>query len=83
MDSNKEKIVRYDIRGQICPSSLLTTLREINTLKKELSQGIINIHILTDNRDATVTIPDATENMGYLAEVIKQEGYYLIKISKI
>ncbi len=71
----------FDIRGQVCPSTLLVTLREVNNLYGELAQGNRTLHILTDSRKATVTIPDAISNMGLKAEVKPDKGYYLIVIS--
>ena len=78
-----ENSIEYDIRGQICPSSLLITLREINGLKTKISRGNVQVKVLTDNRDAIVTIPEAVENMGYGATVLKRKGYYLITIGKV
>ncbi len=73
-------IIVHDIRGQICPSSLLFTLREINSQKKAFKEGNTRIIIKTDNRDATTTIPDAVSSMGYECSVIKKEGYYELRI---
>ncbi len=70
----------HDIRGQICPSSLLFTLREINTQKSDFKKGNTRIIIKTDNRDATTTIPDAVSSMGYACSVVKKEGYYELRI---
>lgn len=75
-----EKVVR-DIRGQICPSSLLITLREVNSLRERLRSGEASLSIKSDNRDSTTTIPDAVRNMGYAVSVSKHEGYYLITIT--
>ena len=74
--------VEYDIRGQMCPSTLLTTLKEINRLREQLSSGSIYIVVKTDNRDATSTIPTTVNNMGYEATVTKKEGYYQIIINR-
>ena len=82
MTSEHQKHIEYDIRGQICPSSLLTTLKEINSLSEQLSSGLIVIKVKTDNRDATATIPETVRNMGYAATVNKKEGYYQIVINK-
>lgn len=73
--------IEYDITGQICPSSLLMALREVNTNAGRLFDGLIAITIKTDNRDAINTIPESVENMGLHATVNKQEGSYLIRIS--
>ncbi len=70
-----------DIRGQICPSTLLTTLRQVNINKAELQGGRLCLVILTDHRDATATIPDMVKNMGYMVLVSNESGYYRIEIS--
>ena len=79
--SNPKNLIVHDIRGQICPSCLLFTLREINEQKALLKKGNTQIIIKTDNRDATTTIPDAVFSMGYDCLVEKKEGYYEIKIT--
>ncbi len=81
MKGDMSKIKQIDIRGQICPSTLLVSLKEINNNKLELKRGEIEIHILTDNRDAVTTIPNATKSMGYACAVEKsEEGYYRVII---
>ncbi|BDV43919.1 tRNA methyltransferase [Geotalea uraniireducens] len=72
--------IEFDIRGQICPSTLLTTLREINRHKSELKQGMCQLLFKTDNRDATITIPETVRNMGYASEIVKQDGYYVLTV---
>lgn len=79
-ESSPEKIIAHDIRGQICPSCLLFTLREVNALRSDLKEGNIKILIKTDNRNATSTIPDAVSSMGYDYRVTKKDGYYEIEI---
>lgn len=71
----------HDIRGQICPSSLLFTLREVNREQDALKKGLTRLIIWTDNRDAIATIPEMVSSMGYTARVEKKEGYYQIEIS--
>lgn len=70
----------YDIRGQICPSTLLTALREINRYKRELKDEGMTLFFWTDNRDAIATIPEAARNMGYRAEVTKRDGAYAVMV---
>lgn len=72
--------IECDIRGQICPSTLLTTLRELNRLKAPLREGAVQLVIKTDSRDATSTIPHAARNMGYQVAVEKCLGYYQLVI---
>lgn len=74
---------QLDLRGQICPSALLTALREINRNKSALKSGILSISILTDNRDSTITIPESVTMMGYEAHVVKEDGFYRIDIRAV
>ncbi|GAB4559030.1 MAG: sulfurtransferase TusA family protein [Geothermobacteraceae bacterium] len=69
-----------DIRGQICPAALLMALKATNEHKISLEQGRLCLEILTDNRDATVTIPEAVRNMGYNVDVQKAARHYRIVI---
>ena len=80
MKTQVSDVVEFDIRGQICPSSLLITLREINVRRREIKCGIQEIVILTDNRDATTTVPEALKNMGYKVIVEKKGNYYSIEV---
>ena len=73
--------IEFDIRGQICPASLLVALKEVNSRAEKLRQGSLQLCFLTDNRDATITIPESASNMGYGVSVDKKEGYYCIVIS--
>ena len=75
-----ENIIIHDIRGQICPSCMLFTLREVNEQRSALKNNNLQILIKTDNRDATTTIPDTLSSMGYDSTVEKKEGYYEIRI---
>lgn len=76
-----EALIEIDIRGQICPSCLLTTLREVNQHQAALKRGDLTLQVKTDSRDATSTIPAAVGNMGYPVAVEKvPAGYYLIRI---
>ncbi len=73
--------IEFDIRGQICPSSLLVALKEVNSRAEGLRQGSVLLCFFTDNRDATITIPESATNMGYGVSIEKREGYYCIVIS--
>jgi TusA-related sulfurtransferase len=70
----------FDICGQLCPSTLLTALKEINKHEQRIRDGLKIISFKTDNRDAVVTIPESAENMGYSVSVVKMDGYYQIDI---
>lgn len=74
--------VERDITGQICPSTLLLALREINRNIAEISAGRLKLLFKTDNRDCTNTIPEAANNMGLKATVVKNDGDYTIVITK-
>ncbi len=80
--SQQPVVIEKDIRGQICPSSLLLALREINQQFDRLEAGDLEIVVLTDNRDATGTIPATVENMGLHAEIEKIAGYYRVVVKK-
>jgi TusA-related sulfurtransferase len=75
-----ENIIAHDIRGQICPSTLLFTLREVNKEQRALKEENLTLIIKTDNRNAIATIPEAVSSMGYAATVVKKDGYYQIEI---
>ena len=74
------QILELDVRGQICPSTLLTALREINANREALRSGAVCLAILTDNRDATATIPAAASNMGYRSQVVRDGAHYVITV---
>jgi TusA-related sulfurtransferase len=74
------RTIEYDIRGQICPSSLLTALREINTHQEALRDYAVRLRFLTDNRDCVTTIPESARNMGYAVEVRREGGCYAIEV---
>jgi TusA-related sulfurtransferase len=82
MSDQAIQTVEFDIRGQICPSSLLTVLREVNSRRAELRRGWLRLSFRTDNRDATNTIPATVKNMGYAVSVTKEQGHYLIVIGR-
>lgn len=74
------EIKEVDMRGQICPSTFITALREINLSKNEIKSETLKLVFITDNRDSTVTIPETAENMGYGTTVTKEENHYRIEI---
>ena len=80
MGSVIQQVIEIDIRGQICPSTLLTALKAINSHKQELQNGTVKLSFKTSNRDAVITIPDAATNMGYGINVTKEADYYLIVV---
>lgn len=74
------KSVNLDLRGQICPATLLRSLKQINAMKEDLTSGTSRLTILTDHRDATVTVPEAAGNMGYAVSVMKEDRHYVITV---
>lgn len=82
MTATVPRTIELDIRGQICPSTLLVALREMNNNIDELNSGCARLFIKTDNRDCTNTIPEAAENMGFQVTVSKSAGAYTILIFK-
>jgi TusA-related sulfurtransferase len=73
--------LEFDIRGQLCPSTLLVALKEVNLRAASLKNGTLKLCFLTDNRDSTTTIPESVANMGYAVAVEKKDGYYSILIA--
>ena len=71
-----------DLRGQICPSTLLTALRETNSNKAELRAGELRLVILTDNRNSTTHISESISAMGYHVDINKEHEYYRISIDR-
>jgi TusA-related sulfurtransferase len=78
--SEDREFLEFDIRGQICPSSLLVALRELNRHRDGLCSGVKGLRFLTDNRDATQTIPESATNMGFSAQVEKRDTFYAITV---
>jgi len=82
MTENAPRIIELNIQGQICPSTLLVALREMNSNIDDLNSGSARIVIKSDNRDATNTIPEAAANMGFQTTVSKSGATYTILIFK-
>lgn len=78
---NDSRTITLDIRGQVCPSTLLVTLRELNANRQALHNGEVQLVVRTDNRNATFTVPQAAENMGYQVEVRQEAGLYVMVIT--
>ncbi|SHI55987.1 Sulfurtransferase TusA [Malonomonas rubra DSM 5091] len=82
MTETEKEIVVIDVCGQICPSSLLTALREINQRKNELRDGKLQLDIITDNHDSINRIAEAVSNMGYQVSLADQGKQFRISICK-
>ncbi|BCA80776.1 sulfurtransferase TusA family protein [Desulfuromonas sp. AOP6] len=76
------EILKLDIRNQICPSTLLVALKEINIHQAALRQGTLVLEVLSDNRDSTTRIAEAAENMGYGVTVDKEGAHYRLSITE-
>lgn len=74
------RTIQLDIQGQICPSCLLLTLKALNENGPALRDGAAQVVVVTDDRQATSTIPDAATKMGYRSEVSRVGGGYRILI---
>ena len=74
------RVIEFDIRGQLCPSTLLVALKEVNNHKGELRGGSVKLLFRTDNRDCTITIPDTVTVMGYGVKVTKDTDHYVIVV---
>lgn len=72
--------IDIDIRGQICPSCLLLTLKEMNQNGAAIRAGTTEIAVVTDDRQATATIPATAERMGFRTEVTRDDVGYRIRI---
>lgn len=77
------QVVTLDICGQVCPASLLITLRKVNEIKDAIHQGQSRLEVLTENRDAVGTITEAVSNMGYGIATEKREGHYVLSIYSV
>ena len=75
--------IEFDITGQICPSTMLIAMREMNRNFSALNNGNLKLLFRTDNRDCTNTIPEAAGNMGLKASVNKSDSGYTILVSKV
>jgi hypothetical protein len=75
-----KNVIQLDIRGQICPSCLLLTLKELNARGEAVRRGGTEIVVLTDDRQALGTIPGAVDKMGYQTDVSREDGLYRIRI---
>lgn len=76
------RIIDLDIRGQICPSCLLLTLKELNQNSAAIRAGEAEVVVVTDDRQATSTIPTTADRMGFRCEVaaLNEPGLYRLRI---
>lgn len=74
------RTIDLDICGQVCPSCLLLTLKELNSNSAAIRAGSFDVMVVTDDRQATATIPVTAERMGFCSEVARLDGTYRIRI---
>lgn len=72
--------IPLNIFGQVCPSCLLMTLKTLNLHSSAMRAGHAEIIVMTDDRQATTTIPAAVSTMGYQTDVSRDEKGYRIRI---
>lgn len=75
-----KQTIDIDIRGQICPSCLLQTLKELNRCAAAVRAGSTEIVVTTDDRQATSTIPATVTRMGFQTAVSLQDENYRVRI---
>ncbi len=80
-DNQKQRVIDVDMRGQVCPSTLLVALDQMNHYRQELQSGEAKLCIKTDNREAIATIPSTAQNMGYYTKVTKEKSHYEICVT--
>lgn len=72
--------VELDLRGQICPATLLRSLGEINRRQEALRNRSVVLSILTTNRESTATVSETAVRMGYRVQVDREGPHYRIRI---
>ncbi len=82
MSAETPSTVHVDVRGFVCPSSLLVALRELNKYKEGLQAGQIRVEFMIDNHDSTNRICEAVKSMGYTFEVTDEHNGYAIAVYK-
>jgi len=69
-----------DLRGQVCPASLLLSLKKMNSMREDLSSGSVALRVLTENRESVPTISAAAGSMGYDVTVDREEAHYVLLV---
>ncbi|MFO7812469.1 MAG: sulfurtransferase TusA family protein [Pelovirga sp.] len=80
MSGETPSTVCIDVRGFVCPSSLLVALRELNTYRESLRKDHFTIELMVDNHDSTNRICDAVKSMGYDFDVTDRDHSYCIAV---
>ena len=82
MTTTPGRTVELDLRGHVCPASLLLSLKNMNAMREELSSGRVALRILTSNRESVPTITDAARTMGYAVTVEHTEAHYVLLVER-
>jgi TusA-related sulfurtransferase len=82
MSSKTPSTVHVDLRGFVCPSSLLVALRELNKYRESLRSDYFTIELMVDNHDSTNRICDAVKSMGYVFDVTDRDNSYCIVVCR-
>jgi len=80
MSAETPSVVHIDVRGFVCPSSLLVALRELNKYRESLRKDHFKIELLVDNHDSTNRICEAVKSMGYDFHVTDTDHSYCIAV---
>lgn len=80
MSCETPSTVHIDVRGFVCPSSLLVALRELNKHRESLRTDHFKIELMVDNHDSINRICDAVKSMGYDFHVTDTDNSYCIAI---
>ena len=76
------RTVVLDLRGHVCPSSLLISLKKMNAMREGLSSGEVALRILTANRESVPTITEAARSMGYAVTAEHAEAHYVLLVGR-
>jgi len=82
MTTNTPSTVSVDVRGFVCPSSLLVALRELNKYRESLRTEDFTMELMVDNHDSTNRICDAVKSMGYDFQISEVGHGYCIAVSR-
>jgi TusA-related sulfurtransferase len=75
-------VVELDLRGHVCPASLLISLKQLNAMRESLSNGETSLRVLTDNRESVPTISNAARSMGYAVTVEHADAHYVLLVER-
>jgi TusA-related sulfurtransferase len=82
MSSDIPSTVHIDVRGYVCPSSLLVALRELNKYRDLLRTDHFTMELMIDNHESTNRICDAVKSLGYDFRVTDVDNSYCIVVSR-